>query len=91
MKIKNNLKKAKKEKKSRTTAFEEWKQKRIAFSKRCAKGYSPEAGELANFMEGLTPDGYNIKGKKVNFIERGEGLFPESKRISSMKKIRISK
>ena len=29
------------------------------------------AGEIANLLDGLTPDGYNKKGVKVSFVETG--------------------
>jgi len=53
-------------------AARKWKLKRTEFVARCkTAGYSPEGGELANFWDGLTPDGYNKEGKKVGFIEKG--------------------
>jgi len=32
------------------------------------------AGEIVNIIDGLTPDGYDKKGNKVSFVERGKSF-----------------
>ena len=46
------------------------------------------AGELANVLEGLTPDGYDAQGRKVSFVETGQPL--KRRGISSGPTRRIS-
>jgi hypothetical protein len=48
------------------TPLEAWKRKRAA-----REVEELEGGEIANMLEGLTPDGYDQKGRKVSFVERG--------------------
>lgn len=81
MNLKEKLEKLKRARESRSGSLKEWEKKRTEFVERCRKGESPEGGELVNFLEGLTPDGYDRKGRKVSFIERG----------SQEKTIRLSK
>jgi hypothetical protein len=59
------------------TPLDRWKRTRSRTS-----GLS--AGELANVLDNLTPDGYDREGRKVSFIERGESMTegPGYKRIS---------
>lgn len=47
--------------------LEIWKAKRARAMKR---GLS--AGEIANMIEGLTPDGFDKEGRKISFVETGE-------------------
>jgi len=47
--------------------LEVWKAKRSRAVKR-----DLSAGELANMIEGLTPDGFDKKGRKVSFVEGGQ-------------------
>ncbi len=63
-------------------ALERWREKRSRWVKHCTEnpGYDAPAGELANMIDGLTPDGYNKKGRKVSFVE---GKVPFPQRISS--------
>jgi len=80
--LKERLRRLKKEKESRArgASFRKWKKERAEFTQKCREGYSPEAGELANMIDGLTPDGYNKNGKKVSFVERGwSGSGPAEK------------
>lgn len=55
---------------------EKWNQERKAWLKRYSK--NPElqaaAGEIANMVDGLTPKGYDKKGKKISFVETGKPL-----------------
>jgi hypothetical protein len=53
----------------------EFERKRREFSERVREGYSPSAGELANILDGLTPDGYDKFGRKVSFVERDKPFF----------------
>ena len=53
----------------------EWRRKRAEFAQRCREGYSPIAGEIRNFVEGYTPDGFDKQGRRVSFVERGESVF----------------
>lgn len=50
-----------------------WKEKREHWSKHYKEhpGFEAPAGELANMIDGLTPDGYDKKGRKLSFVERG--------------------
>jgi len=36
------------------------------------------AGEIANVLEGLTPDGHDAQGRKVSFVETGKSLWQRS-------------
>lgn len=69
-----------------------WKKKRARWSKYYKEHPELEApaGELANMIDGLTPDGYDRKGRKVSFVERGESLT-ESSRLSSGRPIYIGR
>lgn len=69
-----------------------WKKKRDRWTKYYSEHSDLEApaGELANMIDGLTPDGYDKEGRKVSFIEQGEDLI-ESPRISSGRPIYINK
>jgi len=53
-----------------------WEEKRKDWIKRYSEnpGLNASAGEIANIIDGLTPDGYDKKGKKVSFIERGKSF-----------------
>ena len=51
-------------------AEDAWRAKRAA-----ADPASLCAGELANMLEGLTPDGFDRMGRKVSFAEHGEPLY----------------
>lgn len=57
-----------------------WKEKRERWAKRYKEhpGIDAPAGELANMIDGLTPDGYDKQGRKVSFVERGEDLTSRS-------------
>jgi len=80
-KLKDLIKGFLKEKK--TVELSEFEQKRREFSERISRGYSPSTGELANFIEGLTADGYDRNGRKVTFIEKGANVFGRrSRRLS---------
>ena len=57
----------------------DFERKRREFADLCAKGYSPSAGELCNYADGLSPDGYNRHGVKVGFVERGTDVFGRGK------------
>jgi hypothetical protein len=72
-KLKGLIKGLLKEKKA--VELTEFERKRREFADRIMKGYSPSTGELANYIEGLTHDGYDRQGRKVSFIERGESIF----------------
>ncbi|MBA7614373.1 hypothetical protein ES703_21637 [subsurface metagenome] len=37
-------------------------------------GLNAPAGEIANIIDGLTPDGFDKKGNKVSFVERGKSF-----------------
>ena len=62
------------------TPAEIWKKKREAWTSQSSRGlYEPLAGEIANMLEGLTPDGYDRNGRKVSFVEIGKPLHEEEK------------
>lgn len=69
-----------------------WMEKRAHWIKRYKEHpeYDVPAGELANMIDGLTPDGYDRTGKKVSFVERE---FPrgENSRISSNRSIYVNR
>lgn len=86
---KNRLARLKEERERRGAAFRKWKREREEFAQRCKDGYSPEGGELANFIDGLTPRGFDKAGRKTSFVERGKCVFVggrPSVRISSRRK-----
>lgn len=87
---KKRLKRLKKERERRDASFRTWKRERKEFAQRCKDGHSPEAGELANFMDSLTPDGHDKNGKKVSFIEKGKDILGSGSGLAG-KAIRISK
>jgi len=69
----------------KATEETEFERKRHEFADRCAKGYSPSPGELANFLENLTHDGYDSMGRKVSFVEQGTEMWrrlPSRERVS---------
>lgn len=78
-KLINSIKALLQEKKA--VEVSEYERKRREFAARCAAGYEPSAGELANMLENLTPDGFDKLGRKVSFIERGTGIFEREKRL----------
>jgi hypothetical protein len=52
-----------------------WKAKREQWAKENGETMDEvPAGEVANMLEGLTPDGYNRKGKRASFVEEGESV-----------------
>ena len=71
--MKNRLKKLIREllKEKKGIGETEYSRKRREFGDLLMKGYEPPGGELVNFLEGLTPDGYDKLGRKVSFVERG--------------------
>lgn len=87
---KERLKRLKKERRRKGATIRTWKKERAEFAQKCKDGRSPEGGELANFMDGLTPAGYDKNGKKVSFVERGKDILGSSERIGG-KVVRISK
>jgi hypothetical protein len=72
-KLKDLIKDLLREKKA--AGVTEFEHKRREFADRIAKGYSPSAGEMANFIEGLTADGFDKHGVKVGFVERGTPVW----------------
>ena len=60
----------------------EFEQKRLAFADRLRKGYEAEPGEIINFLEGLSADGLDKLGRKIGFVERGQGVFDRRERLS---------
>jgi len=87
MKRSERLKREKASRASKTSSIK-WKLAREKFAQMCKEGYEPAPGELANMIDGLTPDGYDKRGVKVSFIERG--VKKTGKRIST-KPVIISK
>lgn len=62
-----------------------WKEKRERWAKYYSEhpGLDAPAGEIANMIDGLTPEGHDKKGRKVSFVESGRDLTGRSSRISS--------
>jgi len=62
-----------------------WKRKRQAWIKHYSEhpDFEAPAGEIANILDGLDPEGYDKSGRKVSFIERGKELTSRSSGISS--------
>jgi hypothetical protein len=72
------------------TSFATWQRKRKEFQEFCLRGYESSVGELANMIDGLTPDGFDKSGKKVSFVEEGRSLFERSRRLSEERVEKIS-
>ena len=54
-----------------------WRAKRTEWHRRYMgnPGLEPPAGELANILDGLDPDGYDKQGKHRSFVETGKEVF----------------
>ena len=52
-----------------------WTKQREEFRQAVLRGYEPMDGELANVIDGLTPDGVDRQGRKVSFVEYGRQFF----------------
>jgi len=72
-KLKERVKGLLKEKQA--AGLSEYERKRREFAERVQRGYSPSDGELLNFLDGMTADGFDKRGVKVGFIERGTPAY----------------
>jgi len=82
--MKSRLRELKEERRRRLAAAradkaaEEW-----AAARAKANPDTLSAGELANMIEGLTPDGRDRQGRRVSFAERGVAALGDQRRIST--------
>jgi hypothetical protein len=61
------------------TPLETWQPER----RQAAHSRNRSAGQVANLLEGLTPDGRDRSGRKVSFVESDKAAFrPSSRRLS---------
>lgn len=67
------------------TPPESWEEKRKDWLEKYKKnlGLEAPAGEIANMIDGLSPDGYDKKGRRASFVERGKS-FTGSQGISGV-------